>query len=129
MRRATERGGDAFVDELAGIHRKLAAAVDADEFAACNDVFLGLIVDTAESPRVQAVLRVLSGLVPGNYFVEVPGALGDATARHRGDDARGAQARWRRRGRRVPRMMRRQGEAVIKLLDRRGFFDVPAPSG
>jgi hypothetical protein len=23
---------------------------------------------------VQAVLRVLSGLVPGNYFVEVPGA-------------------------------------------------------
>ena len=102
VRRATERGRDAFVDELAGIHRKLAAAVDADEFAACNDAFLGLIVDTAQSPRVQAVLRVLSGLVPGNYFVEVPGALGDTTARHYGDDARGAQTRWRRRGRRVP---------------------------
>ena len=82
VRRATEQGGGGFVDELAGIHRKLAAATDPDDFAACNDAFLGLIVDTAHSPRVQAVLRVLSGLVPGNYFVEVPGAL--ATLRQRG---------------------------------------------
>ena len=128
VRRATERGGDAFVDELAGIHRKLAAAVDADEFAACNDAFLGLIVDTAQSPRVQAVLRVLSGLVPGNYFVEVPGALATqrrgttammrAVRKHGGDAAADE----------CLRMMRRQGEAVIKLLDGRGFFDVPAPS-
>ena len=117
-----------FVDELAGIHRKLAAAADADDFAACNDAFLGLIVDTAQSPRVQAVLRVLSGLVPGNYFVEVPGALATqrrgtaammrAVRKHGGDAAADE----------CLRMMRRQGEAVIKLLDERGFFDAPAPS-
>lgn len=123
VRRATERGGDGFVDELAGIHRKLAAATDADDFATCNDAFLGLIVDTANSPRVQAVLRVLSGLVPGNYFVQVPGALETqrrgtaamvrAVRKHGGDAA----------AEECLRMMRRQGEALIKLLDERGFFD------
>jgi hypothetical protein len=78
---------------------------------------------------VQAVLRVLSGLVPGNYFVEVPGALATqrrgtaammrAVRKHGGDAAADE----------CLHMMRRQGEAVIKLLDQRGFFDVPATDG
>jgi DNA-binding GntR family transcriptional regulator len=122
VRRATEQGGDDFVDELAGIHRKLAAVTNAEDFSECNDAFLGLIVDTANSPRVQAVLRVLSGLVPGNYFVEVPGAL---ETQRRGTTAMMRAVRKHEGARAAEeclRMMRRQGAAVIKLLDERGFF-------
>jgi DNA-binding GntR family transcriptional regulator len=122
IRRAAERGGDSFVDELTAIHAALVAATDPDSFSARNDEFLGLIVGAAGSPRVQAVLRVLSGLVPGNYFAQVPGAMETqrtgttammrAVRKSGGDDA--AEA--------CLVMMRHQGDAVIELLDARDFF-------
>ena len=93
-RRAAERGGDSFVDELAAIHTQLVAATDPEEFSARNGEFLGLIVKAANSPRVQAVLRVLSGLVPGNFFALVPGTIENATYGYDRDDARGPQERW-----------------------------------
>jgi len=121
-RRAAERGGDSFVDDLDAIHTQLLAATDPDDFAARNDEFLGLIVKAASSPRVQAVLRVLSGLVPGNFFSMVPGtietqrtgttAMMRAVRKSGGDAAADA----------CLVMMRRQGEAVIKMLDAREFF-------
>jgi DNA-binding GntR family transcriptional regulator len=121
-RRAAERGGDAFAEDLDAVHTRLLAATDADEFAACNDEFLGLIVKAAGSPRVQAVLRVLSGLVPGNFFAMVPGTMETqrtgttqmmrAVRKSGGDAAADA----------CLAMMRRQGDAVIKMLDAREFF-------
>jgi DNA-binding GntR family transcriptional regulator len=121
-RRAAERGGDSFVDDLDAVHTQLLAATDPDDFAARNDEFLGLIVKAASSPRVQAVLRVLSGLVPGNFFAAVPGtietqrtgttAMMRAVRKSGGDAAADA----------CLVMMRRQGDAVIKMLDAREFF-------
>jgi DNA-binding GntR family transcriptional regulator len=124
-RRAAERGGDSFVDELRAIHTRLVAATDPDDFSARNLEFLGLIVDAAGSPRVRAVLRVLSGLVPGNFFAQIPGAIETQrtgttamvrSVRKNGGDA-AAEA--------CLVMMRCQGDAVIKLLDSRGFFEEP----
>lgn len=123
VRRATERGGDSFVDELAAINKKLLAADDPDEFSALNDDFFGLIVETAGSPRVQAALRVLSGLVPGNYFVQIPGAMDTqrkgTTAMVRAAQKDGGEAAADE----CLKMMRRQGNAVIDVLAARGFFD------
>ena len=123
VRRATERGSDSFVDELAAINKKLVAADDPDEFSALNDDFFGLIVETAGSPRVQAALRVLSGLVPGNYFVQIPGAMDTqsrgTTAMVRAARKQGGEAAAEE----CLRMMRQQGTAVIDVLAARGFFD------
>ena len=122
IRRAAERGGDSFVDELEPIHAQLVAATDPDEFSDRNDEFLGLIVKAASSPRVQAVLRVLSGLVPGNFFALVPGTIETqrtgTTAMMRAVRKSGGDAAAEA----CLVMMRRQGDAVIKLLDTRDFF-------
>jgi DNA-binding GntR family transcriptional regulator len=121
-RRAAERGGDSFVDELAAIHAQLLAATDPEEFSDRNGEFLGLIVKAASSPRVQAVLRVLSGLVPGNFFALVPGTIETqrtgTTAMMRAVRKSGGDAAAEA----CLVMMRRQGDAVIRLLDTRDFF-------
>jgi len=121
-RRAAERGGDSFVDDLGAIHAQLVAATDAEEFSASNGEFLGLIVQAASSPRVQAVLRVLSGLVPGNFFALVPGTMETqrtgTTAMMRAVRKSGGDAAAEA----CLVMMRKQGDAVIKLLDTRDFF-------
>jgi DNA-binding GntR family transcriptional regulator len=121
-RRAAERGGDSFVDELAAIHSQLLAATGPEEFSERNGEFLGLIVKAASSPRVQAVLRVLAGLVPGNFFAVVPGAIETqrtgTTAMMRAVRKSGGDAAAEA----CLVMMRRQGNAVIKLLDTRDFF-------
>ncbi len=119
---AVERAGAPFVESLTVAQQRLAAAGDVDEFDAANDAFHSLIITSAASPRLRAVLRVLSGIVPGNFFEEVPGSreiqLAGTAAMVRAvrerDPERAAAA--------CRDMNRNQAGAVIALLEGRGFF-------
>jgi DNA-binding GntR family transcriptional regulator len=123
LRLAAERGGPDFVECLAAAHHDMLVAPDVDAFARANDAFQSLIIRSAESERLRAVLRVLSGIVPGNFFEEVPGsravqeagtlAMVDAVSRGDADRAAGA----------CLDMMRQLATAVVDLLRSRGFFD------
>ena len=80
------------------------------------------IVAAAQSPRVDTVLAAMSGLVPGNFFAEIPGAipverqgLTDIARAIRAGDPVGARSgyEW---------MMARHGDLVVDLLRSRAFF-------
>jgi DNA-binding GntR family transcriptional regulator len=84
--------------------------------------FHAAIVDAAASPRIKVVLRAMSGLLPGNFFELVPGAIdierkGLATIANAVGDRDAEKA-----GDGYERMMRRQGELVVQLFSDRGLF-------
>lgn len=123
LRLAVERGGPAFVSDLDAAHAQLLAADDVDEFDAANDAFHSLIITAAASARLRAVLRVLAGIVPGNFFEEVPGGRRTQEAGTtailravRAGDIDRAEAAFLA-------TMREQAVAVVALLTARGLFE------
>jgi len=72
------------------------------------------------------VLRAMSGLIPGNFFALVPGAIeierkgltDIATAVADGDADEASDG--------YERMMGRQGELVVQLFADRGLFEEPS---
>jgi DNA-binding GntR family transcriptional regulator len=81
------------------------------------------VVEAARSPRIDTILRAMSGFIPGNFFAEVPGsmlverkafaAILRAVGRNDGAAAsKGYEA-----------MMRKHGDLVVELLEARGLFD------
>jgi DNA-binding GntR family transcriptional regulator len=121
-RRATERATDDARAELADAQRQLAAADSPEALHDTNDVFLRTLLAVARSPRLGAVMRNMSTVVPGNFFELVPGSgkvqqagaqrIVAAIARHDPDAAADA----------CVNLLRDQGELVIGLLASRGMF-------
>lgn len=114
--RATERGTDDEIASLVEASGDLAAAGDDADFARRNADYLALLLRIAASPRISSVLRVMTGIVPGNFFAEVPDA--------RATQVKGVRAITRAvRARDADRaadqamtMLRRHGESVVELL-------------
>jgi DNA-binding GntR family transcriptional regulator len=121
--RAVERSGTEFAEQLGEIQRELVDAHDPDEVWRLTLRFHGLVVETARSPRIGGVLRALPGLIPGNFFALVPGAV----AEEKRGFAAIVRAVRKRDGERAAfeyvRMMRRQGDHVVAVLDARGLFE------
>ena len=90
--------------------------------------FHAAISAAARSPRINVVLRAMSGLVPGNFFELVPAAVDGerrglsaiARAIRRGDGERAASE--------YQRMMRRQGDNVVAVLRDRGLLEGAVPA-
>jgi len=127
LERAMTRTGEELVDRLAAIVKRLRSLDDADEFLAATMEFHNAVVDASHSPRVRVMLRSARGLVVGNFFAEVPGAI-DV-------ERKGAAAivRALRRGD-VPksvteyrRMLVRQGALVVDLFESRHLFAAGPP--
>jgi DNA-binding GntR family transcriptional regulator len=84
--------------------------------------FHGAVVDAADSPRIDVVLRAMSALVPGNFHTLVPNAtqlqrpgfIAIARAVKRGDGARAAAE--------YTKMMGRVAREVVVLFRERGLF-------
>jgi DNA-binding GntR family transcriptional regulator len=74
-RRAVLRGDPGFVDRLATIARSIAATDDPLGLERLAIAFHSTIVEAARSPRIPTVLRAMSALVPGPFFVLVPHAI------------------------------------------------------
>jgi DNA-binding GntR family transcriptional regulator len=119
---AMARSDDGLVERLAELERQLRATDDPAEFEALAAAFHNATVDAARSPRIKVVLRATARLVTGNFFAEVPGAVdveraGTAAivkALRKGDVDAASDA--------YLKMLRRQGELVVKLFQARGLF-------
>ena len=128
VRRAVERqGGAALAKNLAPVQKRVASAGDdVNEMFQATFAFHRVVVNAAQSPRVGSVLRLLTGLVPGNFFELVPGTAavekqGTAAILRevRREDAAAAAGKY-------ASMLRKQGDLVVELFNRKGLFDVPA---
>ena len=97
-RRAVERHGPELADRLAPIARKIATTDDPLEVQELAIAFHSTIVEAANSPRIPVVLRAMSALLPGPFFVLVPDAI-EPEQRGLAAIARAVKTRGRRSGR------------------------------
>lgn len=130
VRRALERdaGTGALADQLDVLLGRLGDRADARSMADAAIGFHLAVIDVAHSPRIQTLMEAMSGLIPGNFFAVVPGAievgregLAAVAEAVRADDADAAVEAWET-------MMHRQGELVVALFEQRGFFSDAEPS-
>lgn len=121
-RRAAVRMTPHVLNRLRELCDRLAAENDPDAVLRLNQEFDRLVQTTAGSPRLRILLRSMTGLIPGNFFALVPGAIevertGSAAivdALTRRDAGAAADA--------YTRMLKRQGDLVVRLFTERGLF-------
>lgn len=124
-RRVVERADAAGLASVAAAAKAVAGARDLDAFNVANTTFLQTLNQVAAAPRLTSLARVMTSVVPGNFFAEVPGSMevqrkgvaAVARAIKAGDADRAAAG--------FTTLLRRQGNAVVALLDARGVFAVP----
>jgi DNA-binding GntR family transcriptional regulator len=123
VRRAVERRGPALAEPLEVIQKKIAKVKDPAKLYQLALDFHRTVIDAAHSPRLRALLRQMTDVVPGNFFELVPGS--DASVRE------GTAAIVTAIERNYPEiaereyaaMLRRQGDLVVELFRQRGMFD------
>jgi DNA-binding GntR family transcriptional regulator len=122
-RRAVARSDDTLVPRLVEIEKLMRKTDDPGLFRDATLSFHDTIVSAARSPRVRVMLRSSTGLVSGNFFEEIDGAIGverrGTTAivkALKAGDADAAAEQYRK-------TMIRQGELVVKVFQSRGLFD------
>ncbi len=128
VKRAMAKSGKEFVGRLAAIGQQLQVEDDPAVAGALVFDFHSTVVDAARSPRLKVVLRAMSSLVPGDFFMVVPSALElelrslstIVRALKRGDADKAATE--------YERMMQSVGDEVVGLLEQRGLFDFEAPA-
>lgn len=107
---------------------KAVAAADTDDAKAFNDAnrsFLRVLDEVASSPRLTSMARVMTSIVPGNFFREIPGAI-DGQRKGIAAVARAVKAAEPDAAAAAfATLLRAQGELVVDLLDERGLFAVP----
>ena len=121
-RRALARSDASLVQRLGEIEKELRATDDPHEIERLTVAFHSTIVEAAQSPRIKVVLRASSGLVAGNFFEEVEGAIdverkglsAIVRALRKGDGDKAAAE--------YLAMLRRQGHLVLKTFEARGLF-------
>ena len=121
-KRALERSDSALGDKLTQLAADFAAANEPRGAQAIAIEFHSAVLDAAASPRIQVVLRGLSAMVPGRFYLRVPEAMtrqragfaeiADAVAR---DDADRATIAY-------TSMLRDVGTEVVRLFRKRGLF-------
>ncbi|UGQ11441.1 GntR family transcriptional regulator [Yinghuangia sp. ASG 101] len=121
-RRAALRLTPPVLSRLRELCDRLATNDDPDVVFRLNQEFDRLVRTTADSPRLRTLMRSMTGLIPGNFFALIPGAIAversgsidivNALARRDGPGAAAAYAR----------MLERQGDLVVGLFAERGLF-------
>ena len=122
LRKAVERGGDELVPTLVDLEAGMRSIDDPAAFRDITLRFHSAVVQASRSPRVRVVLRSARGLVGGNFFEEIPGAIeverkGMAAivrALARGDVERAADE--------YRTMLTSQGGLVARVFAERGLF-------
>ena len=120
--RSLERSNSMLGDKLAQIAKDFSRAQTPEEANRLAITFHATVVDAAGSPRINALLRAMSALVPGNFYTLVPQAtelqrprftaIARATKRGDGD---GAAAEYRK-------MMQGVAREAVVLFRERGLF-------
>jgi DNA-binding GntR family transcriptional regulator len=128
LKKAMARSGDDYVERLAAVERDLEAATDPATLSALLRRFHSTMTAGARSARIDAVLRGMSSIVPGDFFEQIPGAIEVERAAiaqivravRRGDADRAA--------REYEQMMGRLAESVASVLRDRGLFELTESS-
>jgi len=118
-RRAAERTDPDVVDRLTGLSRQIDTTEDPMKLGELALAFHATVVEAARSPRITVVLRAMSALVPGPFFVLVPRAIEPerkglraiVRAIRQGDADRAASE--------YSRMLAQQAEYVVDLFHER----------
>lgn len=121
--RATERRTPEMLERLGAVCDRLDGEDDPAAVARLNREFDGLIMKTASSPRLRAVLRAMVGIVPGNFFALVPGAVEVERSGIRAVLAAIAAGDGRAAADAYASMLQRQGDLVAELFKNRGLFN------
>lgn len=125
VRRAIERqGGAVLAKNLAPVQKRIAdAGDDVNEIFHATLAFHRVVINGAQSPRVENVLRLMTAILPGNFFELVPGAAavekqGTAAILRevRKADPEAAAAKY-------ATMLRKQGNLVVDLFRTKGLFE------
>jgi DNA-binding GntR family transcriptional regulator len=74
-RRAAERADRTWLEQLAGLAERIQSERDMAAAQTVSIRFHHLIVDRGGSKRLYALFRPLSQIVPGNFYVSIPGSL------------------------------------------------------
>ena len=121
-RRVTERADDEALERMSSLQKSMQRVDDPDEFSHLNEQLIRAMFVAAGSPRLGAVSRVMTPVVPGNFFAAVPGAIND---QKRGvarvvkalvaRDAAGAAEEWQK-------LLHRHAEHVIEMLADSGLL-------
>lgn len=127
-RRAIQRRTPGLIARLAEICEALGREDDPAAVSRLNREFDRLILDTASSPRLRTLLRAMVGIVPGNFFALVPGAI--EVERDGSKAILGAirQGNPDQAAEEYARMLKRQGDLVARLLEARNLFPPEAAS-
>jgi DNA-binding GntR family transcriptional regulator len=124
-RRALDRDGAGSGDLAVALDKLVKRVKENDDPAAVGIATLAFhdaIIDAARSPRIRTIVGAMSGLIPGNFFAAVPGAI--AVER----DGLAAITRAVKRGdgeaaaKEYEKMLKRHGDLVVDLFRSRGFF-------
>jgi DNA-binding GntR family transcriptional regulator len=125
-RRATERCTPELVAGLAAACAALDGETDPAVVGRLNRDFDRLILESASSPRLRAVLRAMVGIVPGNFFELVPGSIEVERAGTRAVLAAVRDRDADRAAEEYAVMLRRQGDLVVELFTSRDLFSAAA---
>lgn len=125
VERAVVRSGPDLARGLKDVQHELSATDDPAEVWRLTLRFHALVIEAAGSPRLRVVLRAMPGMIPGNFFALVPGAVESekrgfaaiVQAVTKGDGPRAAAG--------YARTMRTQGSHVVEVLSGRGLLDPP----
>jgi DNA-binding GntR family transcriptional regulator len=124
VKKAMARSGDDYVERLAAVEREIQAETDPATLSALLRRFHTTMTAGAHSVRVNALLRSMSSIVPGDFFEQIPGAIDVERAAiaeivravRRGDADRAA--------RNYEQMMSKLAESVASVLRDRGLFEL-----
>lgn len=124
-RSALDRDDGSLAGRLDEILTGLGADDDPAKAGRVALAFHDAVITAARSPRVQTIMGAMSGLIPGNFFAVVPGAIpveregltaiARAVRKGNGDAA----------AREYEKMMGTHGDLVVALFESRGFFTSP----
>lgn len=99
IRRAAERAEPEWIDELASLAERIRSERDLEKNLAVSIRFQQKIIALGGSKRLPALMRPLWHIVPGNFFVAIPGSLertrrgvDEIVAAVRAGDPEGAEA-------------------------------------
>lgn len=115
-RRAAQHADDSELAQFEVLRKAVSAADDPGDVWRSNEAYIKYMYQLANSPRLSSVSRVITGIVPGNFFARIPGAM---AMQKRGlmSVTKGLRARngdtvaqaW-------AQLLRTQGQAVVDVL-------------
>lgn len=123
LERAADRTDEESLAQLIACAQDAGRMKDNDALQVATTEFWRLAVQEGGSPRLRAVSRSLTSLVPGNFFDEIPGAA----ARTRRSMKKIASALSERDGRAAAKvcqsLMEEQGGLVVGIMRSRGLYE------